>query len=35
MSEALDVLEAGARFALCTNKHTYLAVETAEKAGNL
>ncbi len=32
MAEALDVLEAaGARFAVCTNKHTYLAVELLKK----
>jgi phosphoglycolate phosphatase len=32
--EALDRLEAaGARFAVCTNKHTYLAVKLVEKIG--
>lgn len=32
MEAALDVLEAaGARFAVCTNKHTYLAVELLKK----
>ncbi len=34
MTEALDLLEAaGARFAVCTNKHTYLAVELLKKLG--
>ena len=34
MTEALDVLEAaGARLAVCTNKHTYLAVELLKKLG--
>ncbi len=34
MVEALDVLEAaGARFAVCTNKHNYLAVDLLQKMG--
>ncbi len=34
MADALDVLKAaGARFAVCTNKHTYLAVELLKRLG--